>query len=99
MVEVSAELAARLDEEIERRASRCCDGRAWSSRIARAVTQHSGLTAEAHGRASTFARNDDRRSQSSFARASRSALPITLTEDSAIAAAPTIGDSRMPNTG
>jgi hypothetical protein len=37
--------------------------------------------------------------QSSFARASRSALPITLTEDSAIAAAPTIGDSRMPNTG
>ena len=37
--------------------------------------------------------------QSSFTRASRSALPITLTEDNAIAAAPTIGDSRMPNIG
>jgi 4-hydroxy-tetrahydrodipicolinate synthase len=35
----------------------------------------------------------------SFARASRSALPITLTEDSAIAAAPSIGESRIPNTG
>ena len=30
---------------------------------------------------------------------SRSALPITLTEDSAIAAAAMIGDSRMPNAG
>jgi hypothetical protein len=38
-------------------------------------------------------------SYSSFVRASRNALPITLTEDSAIAAAPTIGESRMPNTG
>ncbi|GCC49081.1 hypothetical protein chiPu_0033128 [Chiloscyllium punctatum] len=37
--------------------------------------------------------------QSSFTRDTRSALPITLTEDSAIAAAPTIGDSRMPNSG
>ena len=37
--------------------------------------------------------------QSSRVRASRSALAITLTDDSAIAAAPTIGDSRMPNTG
>ncbi len=37
--------------------------------------------------------------QSSRVRASRSALPITLTDDSAIAAAPIIGDSRMPNTG
>jgi hypothetical protein len=27
------------------------------------------------------------------------AFPITLTDDSAIAAAPTIGDSKMPNTG
>jgi hypothetical protein len=26
-------------------------------------------------------------------------LAITLTDDSAIAAAPTIGDSRMPNSG
>ena len=37
--------------------------------------------------------------QSSRTRASRSALAITLTEDSAIAAAPSIGDSRMPNHG
>ncbi len=37
--------------------------------------------------------------QSSFALASLSALPMTLTEDSAIAAAPIIGDSKMPNTG
>jgi 4-hydroxy-tetrahydrodipicolinate synthase len=60
MVEVSAELAARLDLEIERSA---------------------GLR------------------QSSRVRVRRSALPITLTDDNAIAAAPTIGDSRMPNTG
>ena len=32
-------------------------------------------------------------------RDSRSALATTLTEDSAIAAAAIIGDSRMPNTG
>ena len=32
-------------------------------------------------------------------RDSRSALPITLTDDSAIAAAAIIGDSRMPNAG
>jgi len=32
-------------------------------------------------------------------RRSRSALPITLTEDSAIAAAPIIGDSRIPKAG
>lgn len=37
--------------------------------------------------------------RSSFIRDSRNALPITLTDDSAIAAAPTIGDSRIPNTG
>jgi hypothetical protein len=36
---------------------------------------------------------------SSFTRASRNALAITLTDDSAIAAAPTIGDSKMPNSG
>ena len=35
----------------------------------------------------------------SFTFASRSALPTTLTEDRAMAAAPSIGDSRMPNTG
>ncbi len=62
MVEVSGELAARLDREIERRLFR-------------------------------------HREEPNGARASRSALPITLTEDSAIAAAPSIGDSRMPNTG
>ena len=39
------------------------------------------------------------RGQSSFTLASRSALPMTLTEDSAIAAAAMIGDSKMPNTG
>src|SRR4051794_36275486 len=47
------------------------------------------------------ARNDGgsqfRASQSSFTRVSRSALAITLTEDSAIAAAPIVGESRMPN--
>ena len=32
-------------------------------------------------------------------RRSRSALPTTLTDDSAIAAAAIAGDSRMPNTG
>jgi hypothetical protein len=37
--------------------------------------------------------------QSSLTRDSRSALAMTLTEDSAIAAAPTIGDSKIPNTG
>ena len=37
--------------------------------------------------------------QRSFARDKRNAFPITLTDDSAIAAAPTIGDSRIPNTG
>jgi hypothetical protein len=30
---------------------------------------------------------------------SRKALPTTLTDDNAIAAAAMIGDSRMPNTG
>jgi hypothetical protein len=30
---------------------------------------------------------------------SLSAFPITLTEESAMAAAPTIGESRMPNAG
>ncbi len=64
MTEVSTELAARLDREIERRSS-----------LPRVT------------------------SQSSFVRASRNALPITLTDDSAMAAAPTIGDSRMPKTG
>lgn len=34
-----------------------------------------------------------------FAARSRSALPTTLTEDSAIAAAAMIGDSRMPKAG
>jgi hypothetical protein len=38
-------------------------------------------------------------SQPNLARANLNALPITLTEDNAIAAAPIIGDSRMPNTG
>ena len=37
--------------------------------------------------------------QRSFARDRRSAFPMTLTDDSAIAAAPTIGESRSPNTG
>lgn len=35
----------------------------------------------------------------SFFRLSRSALPTTLTEDSAIAAAAIIGESKMPKTG
>ncbi len=35
----------------------------------------------------------------SFAARSRSALPITLTDDSAIAAAATIGDNNSPNVG
>ena len=35
----------------------------------------------------------------SFTVRSRAALAITLTEDSAIADAAIIGDSRMPNTG
>ena len=35
----------------------------------------------------------------SFTRRSRSALAMTLTEESDIAAAATIGDSRMPNAG
>ena len=35
----------------------------------------------------------------SFVTRSRSALPTTLTEDSAIAAAAMIGDSRMPKHG
>ena len=34
-----------------------------------------------------------------FCRLSRSALVTTLTEDSAIAAAAMIGESRMPNSG
>ena len=34
-----------------------------------------------------------------FASLSLSAFPITLTEESAIAAAPTMGESRIPNTG
>ena len=37
--------------------------------------------------------------QRSFARDKRNAFPMTLTDDSAIAAAPTIGDSKIPNTG
>ena len=37
--------------------------------------------------------------QSNFTRASRNAFAITLKDDSAIASAPSIGDSRMPNTG
>jgi 4-hydroxy-tetrahydrodipicolinate synthase len=72
MTEVSAELAARLDREIERR----------SDEAARSPLPLGEV-----------------RTQSSLTRASRSALAITLTDDSAIAAAPTIGDSRMPNTG
>jgi 4-hydroxy-tetrahydrodipicolinate synthase len=64
MTEVSTELAARLDSEIE--------GRSSLPRMT---------------------------SQSSLVRASRNALPITLTDDRAMAAAPTIGDSRMPKTG
>jgi hypothetical protein len=36
-------------------------------------------------------------SRSNRVRASSRALAITLTDDSAIAAAPTIGDSKMPN--
>jgi hypothetical protein len=32
-------------------------------------------------------------------RDSRNAFAITLTDDSAIATVPTIGDSRMPNSG
>jgi hypothetical protein len=37
--------------------------------------------------------------QSSFVLANLNALAITLTDDSAIAAAPTIGDSRIPKAG
>ena len=37
--------------------------------------------------------------QRSFARDNLSAFPMTLTDDNAIAAAPSIGDSRIPNTG
>jgi hypothetical protein len=44
-------------------------------------------------------RGEVKKPQSNLVRASRSALAMTLTDDSAIAAAPTIGDSRMPNTG
>lgn len=71
MVEVSAELAARLDAEIERRAVSSLP-----------ATNAKPVPA-----------------QSNLAFASRSALPITLTDDSAIAAAPITGDSRMPNAG
>ena len=37
--------------------------------------------------------------QRRLTRVNLSAFPITLTDDSAIAAAPTIGESRIPNTG
>jgi 4-hydroxy-tetrahydrodipicolinate synthase len=66
MVDVSDELAVRLDAEIARR-------RSYAAPAAS--------------------------SDQSFVRASRSALPITLTEDTAIAAAPIIGDNRIPSTG
>jgi len=66
MVDVSDELAARLDAELAGRRSRAASAG---------------------------------ESDQSFVRASRSALPITLTEDRAIAAAPIMGDNRIPNTG
>ena len=42
---------------------------------------------------------EERHTPYSCTRRSRSALPTTLTEESAMAAAATIGDSRMPNSG
>ena len=55
-------------------------------------TPPQGLEPRGHGLA---------RSSASYSRVtrSRSALPTTLTDDSAIAAAAMIGDSRMPKAG
>jgi hypothetical protein len=62
---------------------------------------------EATGRASWFETAHSRllttrvmkQEGQSFVTRSRSALPTTLTDESAIAAAAMIGDSRMPNAG
>ena len=94
MTEVSAELAARID-----RGDRAAAARHQPCRLAMSCQRPDcslAFLGDALVRTRALAQ---RRAQSSFVRASRSALPITLTEDSAIAAAPTIGDSRMPNTG
>ena len=109
MVDVGAELAARLDRCMEKFAADCRVADHASS--LRAAKQSRALMQEldcfvaepaigpAEGGTRWLLAMTQEDVQSSFVRASRSALPITLTEDSAIAAAPTIGDSRMPNTG
>ena len=64
-------------------------GGAGGRRQQRQRGQGQGGELQAHGNGSRYR----------WIRLSRSALPTTLTDDSAIAAAAMIGDNRMPNTG
>ncbi len=76
-------------------AADCCGAAAASCPLWRATRDAASSSVAPDGSGSCF----PGRSRYNATRLSRSALLTTLTDDSAIAAAAMIGESRMPNSG